>query len=70
MLSINDTINLINKILTRAECSHNYVEHSHLRALAEHMIEELRADLDERPYRRGSDDRALANLVNRYNGEF
>ena len=69
-MTINDTINLINKIIARSECSNIPNEHWHLRALAEHMIAELREDLAELPHRRESDDLAVAQLEQRLEGNF
>ena len=69
MLSFNNTINLITKLVERSELSGNRYEYAHLRALAQHMINELRADLDERGYRRESDDQAIALVQAMLDGE-
>lgn len=70
MLSFNNTINLIRKTIENAEVSNNVHEHEHLRALAQHMIDELRADLDDRPHRRDSDDQAIARVQGMLDGNF
>jgi len=70
MLSFNNTINLIAKIIERAEVSNNVHEHEHLRALAKHMIGELVEDLNERDYRRDEDDQAIVRVQAMLDGEF
>ncbi len=65
MLRIDEAINLVNKIITRSEGTENLDECFHLRALAAFMIREITTELNDRPYRRKSDDIAVEDLLNR-----